>query len=311
MPQMTGDFQAALFTDFEEMYNEWFFAAQNVNDFTKFCDVINATTLTTNLNFMETIPQFSEWLDERKLQSIGPAYNYSVAARHWEVTIEIDRDTLDDDRLQLERQKIAHLGLEAGRAPWQLFINALVANGTGYDTVAMFSTAHTQNGQANQSNIVTGSGTSIANIMADIATVKANFRLVKDGQGRPMNLGSTGLHILAPPAMEQQLNQIANNDFVVVNVSSGIFGQESNYLKGMFDFTIDPYLTDTDDWYAFDTGQPAKPFIYINRKAPEFTSLDAPTSPENWMRRKLMYGADWRSAIGYGPWYLAQQVAQD
>lgn len=311
MPQMTADTQVALFTDFKEMYNEWFFAAQNLNDFTIFCDVIDSTTLIENINFLETIPQFREWLDERALQGIGPSYQYSLKNRHWEVTIEIDRDTIFDNRLQLERQKVQHLGLEAGRAPWQIFINALQANGTGYDGVAYFATTHTQNGQSNQSNLITGTGTTVTQIATDFGTAKAALRNMKDGQGRPMNIGQRGLHVLASPSLEQQFLQLANNSFLVVATGSGIFGQQDNYLKGQFDLTIDPYLSDTDDWYLFDTAQPGKPMIYQNREAPQFVAQDDPGSEANFMRRMLRYGSDWRSAGGYGPWYLAVKVAQD
>lgn len=310
MPTMTGDFQAALFTDFKELYNDWFFAAQNVNDITAFCDVIDSTTLIENFNFMETVPQFAEWVDERKLQGIGASYNYSVKNKHWEVTIEIDRDTIDDNRLQLERQKIAHLGLEAGRAPWQMFINALTANTACYDGQNFFSASHSQGNSGSQSNLLSATGTTVSAIMTDFGTAKAAMRNFVDGQGRPMNLGQRGLHVLAPPALEQQFMQIANNDFIVVTGGANNFGTESNYLKGAFDVTIDPYLTDTNDWYLFATGEPGKPFVYVNRKPPEFVAQDDPAGETNFMRRLLRYGADWRSQIGYGPWYLAINMHQ-
>jgi phage major head subunit gpT-like protein len=308
---MTADTQVALFTDFREKYNDWFFAAQNVNAFTDFCEVLDSTTLIENLNFLETIPQFREWTDERALQGIGPSYNYSIKNKHWEVTIEIDRDTIFDNRLQLERQKVAHLGLEAGRAPWQMFVNSLTANGLGYDGIAYYSTAHTQNGQANQSNSLTGTGTTVAALSTDFGTAKAAMRNFLDGQGRPMNLGQHGLHVLAPPALEQQWLQILNGDFIVTSVTSGVFGAETNWLKGAADLTIDPYLTDTDDWYLFATAEPGMPMIYANRQAPEFVAQDNPEAEANFMRRMLRYGADWRSQVGYGPWYLSVRIAAD
>ena len=305
MPTMTPDTQVALFTDFMEKYNDWFFAAQNVNDFTVFCEVIPSSTLIENINFLETVPQYREWIDERALQAIGASYQYSVTNKHWEVSIQIDRDTVFDNRLQLERQKIAHLGLEAGRAPWQIFINALTANGVGYDSVAQFATTHTQGASGTQSNLISGTGITLSEVMTDIGTVIAAARNFLDGQGRPMNLGQKGRHILAPPAMEQTFMQIANNDFIV---EPTVGYTVSNYLKGAFELTIDPYLTDTNNWYLFLTAEPGMPMIYVNRQAPEFVAQDSPESPDNFSRRMLNYGADWRSQAGYGPWYLAIEV---
>ncbi len=311
MPSMVGDFQIALFTEFREMYNSWFLAAENMNDTTPFMEFLDSKSLTLDLNFMETVPQFREWLDERALQGIGAAYHYSIKNRHWEATIEIDSDTIDDDLLGLERQKIAHLGQEAGRAPWQLMVNALVANGLGYDAVAMFSTAHTQNALANQSNLLTGTGTTVGALMTDFSTAKAAMRNFLDGQGRPMNLGMRGLHVLAGPTLEQQFLQIMNNDLIVTSTAASVFGAQTNHLKGAFDLTIDPYLTDVDDWYLFATAEPGKPMVYANRQPPRFVAQDNPAGETMFMRRLLRYGVDWRSQVGFGPWYLALKIAAD
>lgn len=310
MPQ-GYDAQIALYTEFKEKYNDYFFAAQNVNDFTAFCEIIPSTTLIEDLNFLETIPQYREWIDGRALQAIGPAYHYSVRNRHWEVTIEIDRDAIDDNRLQLERQKVAHLGLEAGRAPWQMFVNGLAANGAGYDGIAYFSAAHTQNAQPVQTNIVNGTGITPAAIATDFATAKAGMRGLTDGQGRPMNLGQRGLVVLASQLLEQQFLMLANNTFIVTSTAAGVFGMQDNVLKGQFEVIIDPYLADTDDWYMFATAEPGLPMVYVNRQAPQFVAQDSPASEANFMNRMLRYGSDWRSQIGYGPWYMAAIVAQD
>ena len=74
-------------------------APATTSDFTVFCEVIPSSTLIENINFLETVPQYREWIDERALQAIGASYQYSVTNKHWEVSIQINRDTVFDNRL--------------------------------------------------------------------------------------------------------------------------------------------------------------------------------------------------------------------
>jgi phage major head subunit gpT-like protein len=310
-----------LFYDFEERYNSWFLAAVNVNDYTLFCTVVDATTLVYSANWFSTVPKVTEWVDERTFQGIGQQFQYNITVKHWEATIEVDRDTLDDDRLQLAQQRVSQLGQEAGRFPWEMFVNALTANTACYDGQNFFSTTHSEMSSGTQSNLLTGTGTTVTALQTDLGTAIAALRGFKDGYGRPMNLGKRGLHVLAPAAMEQQFMQILNNDFIIVaqdrtpsgGSAGNIFSQASNWFKGIADLTIDPYLdaTDTDDWYLFDTAEPDKPFLYVNRKSPEFAAQTDPQADPTFSRRLYRYGTDFRSQVGYGPWFLAVKVAQD
>ena len=54
-----------------------------------------------------------------------------------------------------------------------------------------------------------------------------------------------------------------------------------------------------------DTTKPVKPFIYQERKKPDFVQQTDPQADDVFMRRKFKFGAEARAAGGYGFWQLA------
>lgn len=58
-------------------------------------------------------------------------------------------------------------------------------------------------------------------------------------------------------------------------------------------------------WYLLDLSRPIKPLIKQIRKKPEMVKMDAPKDPENFMRKKIIYGTDDRKNAGFGLWQLA------
>ena len=58
-------------------------------------------------------------------------------------------------------------------------------------------------------------------------------------------------------------------------------------------------------WFLLDTSKFIMPFIYQERKKPEFVSIEDPQSESVFMRRKFQFGVDYRGAVGYALWQLA------
>lgn len=309
MATVTTDFLAALFTKYSKVFEESFLAATRINDYKRLCTVMQSQTLTESLNWLGTVPQMRLWVDTRVHQAIAPTFTYSITNNHYEATVDVDQDTIEDDQYDFIQPRVSQLGLEAGRYPWVLTVNALTANGTCYDGQSFFSASHAEQASGTQNNTVSASGQTVSQIMTDIATAIARMRGFLDNQGRPMYLGMDGMTVLCGPALEQQFRQIAFNDYIVVSTGTGIFGQENNYLKGTFDLIVDPYITSTTAWYLFDLSQPIKPLIYIDRKAPAFVALTAPDSVQVFNNRMYSYGVDFRGNVGYGDWRFAVRVS--
>lgn len=58
-------------------------------------------------------------------------------------------------------------------------------------------------------------------------------------------------------------------------------------------------------WVLLDTTRPLKPFIYQERKAPEFVAMDEVSDETRFMQGAVRYGTDARAAAGFGFWQMA------
>lgn len=60
-----------------------------------------------------------------------------------------------------------------------------------------------------------------------------------------------------------------------------------------------------DPWFLLDTSKFIMPFIYQERKKPEFVAIEDPASESVFKRRMFQYGVDYRGSVGYALWQLA------
>src|SRR5579885_3189837 len=193
MATVTSDFLAALYTRYSKVFEDSFLAATRVNDYKRLATVLKSNTLTESLNWLGTVPQMRLWVDTRVHQAIAPTFTYSITNNHYEATIDVDRDTLEDDQYDFIQPRISQLAMEAGRYPWVLAINAITANGTAYDGQSFFSASHAEQASGTQSNLVTATGQTVAAIQTDLNSAITAMKGFKDNQGRPMYLGQDGL----------------------------------------------------------------------------------------------------------------------
>ena len=303
MAVVNSDFLGALFTNFRVIWEDAFLAAQNQLNYERYATVVPSDTDTETYAWLGTVPKMAEWTDNRKLS--GLAQNtYSLRNRHYQAAIEVDRDTLEDDKYNLIRPRIQQLGQEAARFPAELVVTALVAGGTtaGYDSSNFFSATHTEEGLAVQSNTNTGTGTTLAAIRADLIAARSKMRRITDGQGRPMNLAPD--LVIIPPDLQDVFEQLINTNLIAL--SSG--AQQTNILLNAVDIYVDSYLTDVNDWFLLSTRNVIKPLIFQMRKAPEFVAVDNPSDSQVFSNRLFRYGVDARYNAGYGLWQMAQRI---
>lgn len=303
MAVVTSDFLGALFTSYRVLWEDAFLAAQSAVQYQRYCTIVPSDTDTESYNWLGSVPRMREWLDERALQGLG-SYTYSLRNRHFESTIEVDRNTMEDDKYGLIRPRIVQLAQEAARFPSELAVTALVAGSStaGYDGVNYFSASHTEESSGTQSNTNVGTGTTLAQVRADFIAARTAMRRTKDGAGRPMNLQPD--LVIIPPDLEDVFEQLMHTNMIALSSGS----QQSNVLLNAADILVDALLTDTNDWYLLNTSQAMKPLIFQWRKQPEFVALDNPRDQEAFMRRKFFYGVDERCAAGFGLWQLAQKI---
>ena len=246
------------------------------------------------------VPAIKEWLDNKILEQLR-GLDYTLKNKSWESTIEVDRNDIEDDRLGMYRPRIAELAEEAKRHPDELVSTVRKDGATklAYDGQFFYDTDHLEGKSGSQSNKLTGTGTTVAQIITDFQSARAALRKFKDDQGKPFVRRSGKLDLLAtiPPDLEARFEEMNNP------------APGSTNPRVILDYVVDPYQSDTNDWYLDYVGAPIKAFMLQVRKSSQLVALDNPeTSELAFMRRKFLYSVEARYNVGYALWQLSIQT---
>lgn len=266
-------------------------------DFTKMGTVVydDAYTVVPSTKSSETykwlgeLPVMREWKDEKTISGLKDS-TYTLTNKNWEATLAVDTNTLEDDEVGIIMPKIQTLALEAIRHKNRL-ISELVKNGTtnlAYDGQAYFANRTTND------NLLAGTGTSTAQILADLNTARSTMWKFVDDAGEPFQFPLDT--VICPPELETVFRQIMQSTTAVNATASGVVNPFSGIIKKLI---VDPRLTDVNDWYGACTQMPIRPFFYQERKAPALVTMDKDTDPERFMRRKVLYSVESRGNAGY------------
>ena len=268
--------------------------AENPSDVMPFILETTSDGADEKYGWLGQAPSMNEWVDERKLKSLN-SFNYTLVNKNYEATLSVDRNALEDDRLGAVQVRINDLAVKAKVYPRKLFIDALIAGTTSlcYDGQPFFSASHSEGESGTQSNIYTGTGTTLAQLKADIDGCEARMMAFKDDVGEPVNEGTMKIGIVCHPAMMRS--------FAELNTLSQISGSD-NAMKGRISqITVSGRLTDSNDWYFANIGEGIKPIIRQIRKPVTFAALEG-QSDNGFMRKTYHYGVDSREVFGYGLW---------
>lgn len=250
--------------------------------------------------WLGNIPQLQEWLDERKLSGVLD-YDYEIPNKDYEATLQVDRNSVEDDQLGAIKTRVNDLAVRAKQHPRKLVLEAIVAGDTElcYDGQAYFSASHSSGKSGTQSNIVTGTGVTYAQLEADFDSAEIAMASYKDDQGEPFSDGEMQLVVVCSKTVGQKLRKL--------NTSESIDGGATNTMKGRISKIISSSRLSGNDWYVFNVGATMKPLIMQERKAPEFNALEK-GSERGFMSKRYLYGIDYRVGLGYGLWQLAVKV---
>lgn len=299
--QLAGDLSAAE-VGFSRLFMDAYSASIPLS--TAFTSRITSNNRTTKLPVRSKLARMRKWEGERVSRS-GGVYTYSVDAEKYELTYSVQMEDFEDDQLGLHRAWISEMGQQT--AMWQddLVIAALLdgSTGTGYDGKAFFANDHSLNGNT------------IDNLFASTALTADNFNTVQSlmaaylgEDGRPLRVN--GRLLVVPPALKRTAKEIVEaTQRSVVHGSNTAASSIDNVMRGEARVLVIPELSaaaggsDTT-WYLIDDSRSVKPFIFVERKAPMFMSLDE-SSEHAFKNDEALYGARARGVAGYGPFWLA------
>lgn len=268
--------------------------AENPADVMPFILETNSDGNDEEYGWLGQAPSLTEWVDERNLRALND-FEYTIPNKDYEGTLQVNRNSLKDDRMGAVQVRISDLARKARIHPRKLAIEAVEAGTTElcYDGQPFFSASHVEGDSGTQSNLLTGTGTSLAQLQADIDAAETAMLSYKDDTGEPYNEGSVKIGIMCHPTLKRKFNEL--------NTSTQI-NSSDNSMKGRISLiTSSSRFTDVNDWYLADISEGLKPLIKQNRQDPEFNSLEG-DSDNGFMRKQYLYGIDYRVGFGYGLW---------
>lgn len=254
-------------------------------------------------NWLGAIPSLKEWVGSRVIDKLS-AFEYAIENRDWQETIAIDRNAIEDDRIGLYRPAIEMLARQARNHPSELALRLFNANPVGYDGQPLFSANHSEGQSGVQSNIITGAGTNLDQIIADLDAADARFASFRNDRGDPIMIGGRPLrvtHVMCPPALIGKFRTIQ---------SAQTIANTNNRWYQNLEIIVNPYLTDQTDWIAMCLEHPVKPALVQIRRAArlqDFNSVVAET--ELFHNKRFLIGVDGRYAVAPAFWQTAIRVA--
>jgi phage major head subunit gpT-like protein len=291
--------EKALRTQFMKSFDN----GENPADVAPMIMQVPSTSNSEKYGWLGSVPQLREWVDSRNLSGLLD-FNYSIPNKHYESTLQVDRDDIEDDQYGGINMRIQDLARRAKTHPRKLFFELVVAGETDlcFDGQPFFSASHAYEvGGSTQSNIHTGTKAgsipTAAEMTADFELARAKMKKFVDDQGEPFNEGELGLMILASPDLEGVLDRV---------FGASVLDNNTNTLRGAAKYMTTSRLSGAD-WYIIETTGSLKPFIQQNRQAARFGALEA-TSEHGFMHKTYKYGIDYRVGMGYGLWQKAIKV---
>lgn len=251
---------------------------------------IRSEEASVTLTWTTLLAAMRKWVGARHWGNLS-AQKVTLTPEPYEISVEVERDAVDDDAIGLYSDTMNMMGIAAGNAfndaVVDLLINGFTA--TGYDNVAFFSNSHTEDGGANQDNLSTETFTNdhLDNAMALGAALKAP-------NGDPLNIRYT--HVIHGPSLRATVRDTLKND----RLANGA----SNPWMGGLTAIESPRITNVR-WFLLDLSKGIKPLVFWPRQTPEFISITDPESEPVKERRMYQYGAEARMDGEYLWWQLA------
>lgn len=276
-----------IYTAFNTLFTQAFDGQKPTYE--KIATVVPSTTESETYAWLGDIPGMREWVGDREIQNLTSS-DYTIKNKDFELTVGVDRNAIEDDKIGLYRPSIQMLGESAAMHPDELVYELLASGFTAlcYDGKAFFTADHVV-GENAVSNKLTDKLTPEA-----YKTARAMMMNFKNSKGR--SLGLVPDLLVVPPALEAAARDILVADFV---------NGTKNTMQGTADIHVEPRLKSDSAWFLLCTKRPIKPLIYQQRKKAKFVSKTAETDDNVFMSKKFLYGADSRGNAGFAFWQMA------
>lgn len=259
-----------------------------------------ATGSTEKQRGLGAAPSMTVWSGDRTVSGLQ-AKSFDVPIIAYAATIAVHQDAVEDDQLGLIRTRIADLAAQAKNylVPELQKLVRDAASTLCYDGQYLTDTDHKEGKSGTQSNKLTGTGTDLDDIQTDLTSVYLAMAGWKNDQGDYMP-GYVPDTVVVPAD-----GTLVNRFLTIMQSKQALDSPDlSGWVKRLL---INPYLTDTNDWYAFCTSRPVKALQALERKAA--TAVSPPYKSGAHFDQGIMeFGVEARGAVAPGDWRCVVQT---
>lgn len=236
------------------------------------------------LGWVHALGKMREWIGGRQIRDLV-AGNYAVVARHFEHTIGVKRDDIEDDTTGQYAKAIQLITKRGARFPDQMVADMLVSNPACWDGQPLIDDSHPAFGPyAAFDNKITTALTADATGYAAVLAMMGVMAGFKDAEGESLGLSMKAL--VVPNELQYVANALVNSQYKIGTTQDF---NELSHLK----VVVLP-LSDATNWFGVDTDADMAPVIRGRRKELEFVGMDNPTDTEVAMSGEFKYGVDGR-----------------
>jgi phage major head subunit gpT-like protein len=245
-----------------------------------------------DLSWVASLGKMREWLGDRQIRDLV-AKNFTITPKHYEHTIGVDRDDIEDDNIGQYGPQIRLISAGAVKFMDDAVCGVLDNNSTCYDGQPLVDDSHPAFGpyaafdNKNGTGALSADATGYGYVLAGLGMM-AGF---KDSDGRSLGLSAKAL--VVPGALEYVAKALVQSPFMVGTYANynALAGLKVIVLRG---------CTDSTNWYLVDTDALVAPIIRGIRKQPEFVAIDNPSDSEVFKTKKFLYGVDARLDVVAG-----------
>ncbi len=132
---------AGIYTSFQTLFNQVFTDTKTYWE--KLATLVPSETSEEDYKWLGALPMLREWIGDRHVKALV-ADNYKIVNKHYESTVAVDRDDIEDDKIGVYRPSIMALGQNAAQHPDKLIFDLLMAGFTTtcYDGQYFFDGDH-------------------------------------------------------------------------------------------------------------------------------------------------------------------------
>ena len=238
------------------------------------------------MGWIGAMPVVRQWLGELDADEFGD-YDFTVKNKDWAAATPINENDINDDQVgslrMIPTQLVGRIMAHPAKLMFDLLINGDTA--LAYDAVAFFSNA---TGERTFDNLLAGTGTTLAQLEADLNAALVAMSTFTDDQGEPLDI--QGTMIVCPQSLKRRFQRLVSSANDPTGTVDGTFNPY-NDIRVMASARLD--ADDPNDWYLLATGEEIKPLVFSNRQEAR-PSMEKKNLTKTWI-----YSADYRGNGGY------------